>query len=300
MPAYNSEIFLERTLLSVLGQTYSNWVCVVVDDGSQDGTGALAEHLAERDERLSVRRQRNSGVSAARNAGAAALPNVDALLFLDADDMLLRNGLQLLVEALNAAPGASAAVGGLTVVDRDDNVTGSIAQTVSILDLASIAEINPCPAPCGFLLRRTAFLHAGGFPLDYACMEDWYLFTLIARAGPMVCVPLPVAAYRRHIGSVTASEAFSRAVPREARRLRSDIYRNSWNEDVDRRAFRAAWRRHHSKKARQQAEGRNFKRMLGHLALAVVGRPFDLSRLRVGWSGFRRAPAESCAGATEV
>ena len=112
-------------------------------------------------------------------------------------------------------------------------------------------------------------------------MEDWFLFTLIARDGPMACVPEPVAAYRRHAGSVTASEAFRQAVPREVRRLRADIYRETSNTRAHRRVLRAAWRTHHAAKARQHARARGIGRALGHMALLSLGRPFDLSKVPV-------------------
>ena len=87
VPAYNLETLLPRCLDSLLAQTFARWECVVVDDGSADGTGAVADAYAAKNPRFVVIHQQNGGVSAARNAGIEAARAPD-LLFLDGDDAL--------------------------------------------------------------------------------------------------------------------------------------------------------------------------------------------------------------------
>ena len=120
IPAFNIAGFLATAIQSVLGQTFSDWSLVIVDDGSTDTTAAVGAHF--RDKRIRLLRQSNSGVSAARNAGIAAVlaghvgsPSVvvppDALMFLDGDDWLAPAALGLLAETLENASWAAAAVG---------------------------------------------------------------------------------------------------------------------------------------------------------------------------------------------
>ena len=87
VPAYNSEAWIGECLDSVLAQTYPNWECVVVDDGSTDGTLAIAESYAQRDSRIRCLRQENQGPSVARNT-AVAHSHGEYILPLDADDMI--------------------------------------------------------------------------------------------------------------------------------------------------------------------------------------------------------------------
>lgn len=87
VPAYNLEKLLPRCLDSLLAQTFPDWECLVVDDGSADGTGAVADAYAARDPRFVVIHRENGGVSSARNAGIEAARAED-LLFLDGDDTL--------------------------------------------------------------------------------------------------------------------------------------------------------------------------------------------------------------------
>jgi hypothetical protein len=87
VPVYNNEPYLPTTLDSLLSQSVWDVEVIVVDDGSQDGSAAVAERYARRDARVRVLRQPNSGVSIARNN---AIPECRGrfLTFADGDDVL--------------------------------------------------------------------------------------------------------------------------------------------------------------------------------------------------------------------
>jgi glycosyltransferase involved in cell wall biosynthesis len=85
VPAYNVEPWLDTALRSLAAQTLAKLEVVVVDDGSTDATGSIAEGWAARDGRFRVIRQANAGCAAARNAGLAAARG-EYVGFLDADD----------------------------------------------------------------------------------------------------------------------------------------------------------------------------------------------------------------------
>ena len=69
VPIYNIEKYLPRCLDSILTQTYKNLEVILVDDGSVDNSGMIADKYAKNDQRIIVIHQVNKGVSAARNAG---------------------------------------------------------------------------------------------------------------------------------------------------------------------------------------------------------------------------------------
>ena len=116
VPAFDRETTLPATLDSLLAQTYASWEAIVVDDGSVDGTAALAERYAARDSRFRVHRQANAGVSGARNRGIE-LARAPWLFFLDADDWIVPTAFEALTEALVADPDADVAYGGYVRVD---------------------------------------------------------------------------------------------------------------------------------------------------------------------------------------
>ena len=86
VPVYQAEKFLHRCLDSVARQTFSDWELILVDDGCTDGSPALCDQFAAKDDRVRVfHRKKNQGVSAARNLGLQEARG-DYIAFLDADD----------------------------------------------------------------------------------------------------------------------------------------------------------------------------------------------------------------------
>lgn len=96
VPAYNVEGFIREALASVAAQSYADWECIVIDDGSTDGTLAVAEEFAAADPRFRLISHENRGPGA-RNTG---LDNArgEWICFLDADDMLLPHALRCLID----------------------------------------------------------------------------------------------------------------------------------------------------------------------------------------------------------
>lgn len=91
MPLYNASEFLFEAIRSVINQTYENWELIIVDDGSTDGSLALAQTYAS--DKISVYTQPNSGACVARNK-ALSLAKGEFVKFLDADDVLLCDCLE--------------------------------------------------------------------------------------------------------------------------------------------------------------------------------------------------------------
>lgn len=90
VPCYNHGKYLMETLNSVLNQTYHNWECIIVDDGSVDETGNIAKNYCKKDSRFKYIFQENSGPSKARNFGIKNSDG-DYILPLDADDLISRS-----------------------------------------------------------------------------------------------------------------------------------------------------------------------------------------------------------------
>src|SRR5690242_6114774 len=100
VPIYNVEGFLDECLGSLAAQTFSDLEVVMVNDGSTDGSAAIAEAFAARDERFRLITQPNGGLSAARNTGIDAATG-EFLAFVDSDDVLPPDAYERLVGALD-------------------------------------------------------------------------------------------------------------------------------------------------------------------------------------------------------
>lgn len=87
VPCYNQAQYLPDALQSVLNQTYTNWECIIVNDGSPDNSEEVAQQWCKKDARFSYYFQKNVGVSAARNFGIK-IAKGDYIQFLDGDDIL--------------------------------------------------------------------------------------------------------------------------------------------------------------------------------------------------------------------
>lgn len=98
IPVYNVELYLRKCLDSVLVQTFLDWECILVDDGSPDDSGELCDEYVAKDSRFKVIHKQNGGVSSARNVG---LENVKGawITFVDADDWLTNDALETLFTA---------------------------------------------------------------------------------------------------------------------------------------------------------------------------------------------------------
>ncbi|MGN0065610.1 MAG: glycosyltransferase family 2 protein [Nocardioides sp.] len=102
VPAYGVEEWLGEALRSLVQQSHTRWEAVVVDDGSVDRTGEIADEWAHRDARITVLHTANGGLGAARNVGLRHVRG-DYVTFLDSDDVLPPTAYSALVGALEAS-----------------------------------------------------------------------------------------------------------------------------------------------------------------------------------------------------
>ncbi|HYC59575.1 MAG TPA: glycosyltransferase [Thermoanaerobaculia bacterium] len=217
VPAHNYERFVGDALESVRAQTFTDWECIVVDDGSTDETAKVAERFAALDPRIRCIRQPNRGVSAARNAALRAA-SAELVQFLDADDRLEPWKLDEHVRFLDAHP-ETAIVFGNVVYFRtgepqkalmsqygklsrpilDDRVHGA---EQALQKLQHFAFLHIASA----LTRRADLERAGGFGETIHGAEDYDLWLKCALQGSRFDHwedERPVAWIRIHTGSAS-------------------------------------------------------------------------------------------------
>lgn len=113
MPVYKAEKYLSTTVQSVLGQTYTDFELLLIDDGSPDGCPVLCEALSKKDKRIRVIHKPNGGVSSARNIGLIEAQG-KYLAFIDADDLIEPQMYKTLIKLLEEHE-ADIAMGGVVV-----------------------------------------------------------------------------------------------------------------------------------------------------------------------------------------
>jgi glycosyltransferase involved in cell wall biosynthesis len=122
MPVYNSSKYLDRSITSVLSQTYEKYELIAIDDGSCDNSKDIILSYMSNDKRIKYIYQDNKGIAGARNAGILNAEGTFIAL-LDADDMWLPNKLEVCVNTLLSEDDSVGLVhSAYQVVDDKDNI----------------------------------------------------------------------------------------------------------------------------------------------------------------------------------
>jgi len=102
VPVYKAEKYLRRCLDSIVAQTFTDWECILIDDGSPDNSGKICDEYAEKDERFRVIHQENQGVSTARQNG---LNNSigEYVIHTDPDDWMEKNMLEDMITHIKSS-----------------------------------------------------------------------------------------------------------------------------------------------------------------------------------------------------
>lgn len=100
VPLYNKKDYIDRSIRSILSQSFKDFEIIVIDDGSTDGSSTIADKLAAQDSRIVYKRFDNAGVSNARNRGLE-LAQGEYVLFIDADDWIDADYLEKIYYAIS-------------------------------------------------------------------------------------------------------------------------------------------------------------------------------------------------------
>lgn len=282
--AWNAERFLGATLDSFQAQELTDWVCVVVDDGSTDATAEVVASHAATDPRVRLVRQANAGPAAARNRGLDALADdTPFVVFADADDLLDPHALSTLVAALESDPAAVGAYGLADFIDEE-------GRTVDEGSFAAIGRVRsgsrggrrrawPADAPTTFeavvsgaqlfppgrvMLRADVVRAAGGHDINLPRgVEDSEILRRIARFGHLVLVDEVLVRYRKH-GSNLSNGAH---MPDAYALMMRITHHSPANDAEQRRILRDTWRA-------LQRDGLRYRLRAGLEAL-TEGRPLE-------------------------
>lgn len=205
IPAYNAEHYLREAIESVLAQTLGDFELLVIDDGSRDGTRAIAEAFAARDPRIAVISRENRGRSATRNE-AFDRARGRYLAVLDADDLCVPERLQRQAAFLDANPQVTLC-GARTLHFRETSELKRMEPSRSVLrkhptgaEGIRAAQFFECAVRQSTAMFRMETIRARGYRYntDYPVAEDFELFNRIAARDPVTNLPEVLVHYRRH------------------------------------------------------------------------------------------------------
>jgi len=209
LPALNAEATLPACLRSIERQSLREWECVVVDDGSTDGTGALLQQAARRDARYRLSSGPHRGLVAALNTGLAAC-RADLVARMDADDLMHRRRLELQVAALDARSDWSAVGCHVRMFPRAFVGAGYRKYEAWLNGIDSSEGVRreafiECPVAHPTLALRRSRLVSLGYR-DLGWPEDYDLVLRLLAAGDEIgVVPRRLLSWRHRIDRFSLS-----------------------------------------------------------------------------------------------
>jgi len=154
VPVYKTEIYLRRCICSILGQSFIDFECILVDDGSPDNCPAICDEYAAKDKRVRVIHQKNAGTAYARDAGVK-ISQGEFLIFVDSDDTIPPYAVQSLYEKQCET--------GADIVCGTVRFTYNKTEKINIFPLVSLNPVEYILLPssncglCGKVYRRKLY-----------------------------------------------------------------------------------------------------------------------------------------------
>ena len=205
MPVYNAERYLPAAVESILGQTFTNFELIAIDDGSTDGSWDLLQKYSRQDSRMVVRTRPNLGIVKTRNE-ALGLSRGEFVAVLDADDLAMPERLERQVAYLRSHPECVAVGGRVMMIDPDGEPLCEwfFCDTHEEIERAHLSGRGGAMPHIVSTFRRSALLSIGGYRESFPVSHDYDLFLRIAEGGGRLTnLPLLLGKYRQHLQSVS-------------------------------------------------------------------------------------------------
>ena len=209
VPVYKSELYLKRCIESILNQTFSDFELLLIDDGSPDNSGNICDTLALVEPRIKVFHKNNEGASSARRLGISASIG-EFLLFIDSDDYIALNTLELLVSELKDN-NIDIVISNFNIVGI--NKTSYIKQNMQfghkkIHLISSLLTSAILSSLCGRLIKRNLFNDI--VMLDHLKIgeDSIIMYQILGKTDKVKIIDKPLYYYVQHSESAMHSTSF--------------------------------------------------------------------------------------------
>ena len=206
MPCYNHSKYLDKSIESVLGQSYNDLELIIVDDKSSDLSINIIEKYANIDDRIKIiHHDINMGVSKSRNDAIAASKG-EYIAFCDADDIWEKNKIDIQLKYISEKNGHDVVYCDSIIINEDGVTTGDrFSQLHNIRNrneniFYELCLTNFINTPT-VLFDRKCINEKLYFEEDIRYMEDWIYWIKLARERKFLYIDIPLARYRVHTGS---------------------------------------------------------------------------------------------------
>lgn len=216
LPVYNAEHYVEIALSSILQQSFNDFECIVINDGSTDTSGKILDRIASVDPRVRLIHRANQGYSNCLNQ-ALTLARAPLLARMDADDESLAERFAAQVAYLSAHPEVVAVGGQWIRIDPTGRILSEakylpVEHDAIMLELYKGFGVVPHP---GVMMRTDKVRRAGGYRVEFEPAEDLDLWLRLSDFGRLANLDRHVIRYRLHPGATSSAR---REEQREAAR----------------------------------------------------------------------------------
>ncbi|MFM7472017.1 MAG: glycosyltransferase family 2 protein [Nodosilinea sp.] len=203
LAVYNAASYLAATLESILVQTLENFECLIVDDGSTDGSRAILQRYVDRDPRLRLWYNPNQGVSKSRNQLLAASRG-ELIAVMDADDIALPHRFALQAAFLQSHPDHVCVGGAHDLIDHRGRYLTCLRlpETNGEIQSLALAGHGSICHPCA-MVRRSALEAVGGYDVSLRSAHDLDLWLKLGEIGQLANLPDTLLQYRLLTNSVS-------------------------------------------------------------------------------------------------
>lgn len=215
VPVYNVEKYLEKSIRSLMTQSYANIEIILVDDGSPDTSGTICDTLAHEDKRVKVIHKANGGVSSARNAGIEASAG-DYICFIDGDDYVTDNYIQDMYDTLIKYDVDISTINQYKIWDdgRTEELfpqkPGTVLVKTGIETLSDMLYGKTCYATCCCKLYKREIFDEIRFPV-YRMGEDSYtMYSCFIKAKKVAHLYKPSYYYIQHTASAMHTDNYDK------------------------------------------------------------------------------------------
>ena len=217
VPVYNTEKYIKECLESILMQTYTDYECIIINDGSTDNSLAICNEFALSDQRFTVLNQKNSGPSVARNYGISTAIG-DYVVFMDSDDIFANDSALENLHSLTDGNSQNVIFHSFLFCFSDGNITenyDTVEKKYAIMDIKKLLNIKLYKknkillANCSFSIKRLFLLEKKLYFKENIFYEDTHFIPrLLCSLDEVLVNHYCFYGYRRNrFGAITYSKS---------------------------------------------------------------------------------------------
>ncbi len=205
MSVYNGSRYLQKSIKSILTQTFADFEFIIINDCSTDNTEKILREYSEKDERIVlINNSENLGLTKSLNKGLSHAQG-EFIARMDYDDIAISNRLEKQVEYLRQNPNCVAVGSEILIIDPDGSPIGIKGQSVKHEQIEQIllsgrggAIVHP-----SVMMSRLALEKVNGYNPEFVLAQDLDLFLRLAEIGVLANIPQVLLKYRQHFNRMT-------------------------------------------------------------------------------------------------